>query len=93
MTAAQMTQMAKTFERAAIQGVRIVGKGTRRDGKTVYAVSSASDATRAYLVTVMGARLVCDCQAAKHGVYCKHRAVVSRRLYDDRANRPIGIFK
>lgn len=93
MTQAQAEMAARASERAAIEGAHIIGHGTRKDGRRVFAVSSATEANRAHLVVVTGSRLVCDCQAAKNGRYCKHRSVVSARLMEEHSNRPINLFK
>lgn len=80
--------------RATREGVRIIGSGHRKaDGKRLFAVSSSKDATRAYMVVVLHDQLVCDCQAGQGGKYCKHRATVTARLYEETRNKPISIFK
>lgn len=85
MNATQQTQYAKAIARAADRGVQVAGKGTAKNGATVYAVTSGSDANRWHLVTVNGSQLECDCTAAQHGRYCCHRAIVSARIERERA--------
>jgi|GEM_PF-2097515 Asp-tRNA(Asn)/Glu-tRNA(Gln) amidotransferase A subunit family amidase len=85
---AQAAQLARleqraiaALERAHQQGIEVVGKGTRkRDGAQVYAVTSASEHNRWHLVAALDLALTCDCQAAKHGQYCMHRALVHEYL-------------
>jgi hypothetical protein len=94
MTTQQRVQAERAYARASAQGVHIIGQGHRKvDGRRVFAVSSATDSQRAYLVTVLDDQLACDCQAGHGGCYCKHRSVVSRRLYEEVRNRPITIWK
>jgi hypothetical protein len=93
MTAAQVAMVQRALDRATREGVRVIGSGTRHDGRRVYAVSSASEPNRAYVVTVLENRLACECAAAKDGRYCKHRAVAHARLREDSLNAPISIFK
>jgi len=52
----------------------------KRDGLKVYAVPSWSQADVWHLVVVEGRTLVCDCEAAKHGRYCAHRAAVREEM-------------
>lgn len=94
MTTQQRAQAERAYARAQAQGVHIIGSGTRKaDGKRVFAVSSSKDETRAYVVVVLGDQLVCDCPAGQGGKYCKHRATVTARLYEEVRNKPIGIWK
>lgn len=71
-------QYAAALARAEAEGVVVYGKGTRKsDGATVYGVTSATEANRVYLVTVLPGRLACACQA--RGM-CKHRAAARKRI-------------
>jgi hypothetical protein len=81
MTATQVSMIDRALTRAHTSGLHIIGKGTvRADGTCVFAVSSASDAVLAHLVTVQGNRLHCDCTAAQYDRYCAHRALVHEVL-------------
>ena len=94
MTQAQATAYRRASERAAAQGVHVVGQGVRRsDGARVLVVNSGTVANLYYPVAVEDKRLVCGCKAGRDGVYCKHRAVARRFLADERANRPITMWK
>jgi hypothetical protein len=45
-----------------------------------WAVSSKSDPSLAYEVTVLDGDLICSCRASEFLPYCKHRALVLREL-------------
>lgn len=65
MTAQQTATIDRALSRAHHSGLHFVGQGYRRaDGAQVFAVSSASDAVLAHLVTVQAGRLHCDCIAS-----------------------------
>lgn len=94
MTQAQAALYERASSRAKAQGIHVVWQGRRRfDGARVLVVNSATETNKYYGVAVVGRELVCDCQAAKSGHYCKHRAAARRFLADERANRPISIWK
>lgn len=85
MTRADATALAKVLERARKRGVRVTGRGVRRqDGSRVYTVSGASEPGTWHLVAVTGERLVCDCLAGRYGRVCVHRAVVHERIMLER---------
>lgn len=93
MTTAQAALYARATKRAQAQGVHVVFQGKRKfDGARVLVVNSATEANKYYSVAVVERELVCDCQAAKSGHYCKHRAAARRFLADERANRPLNIW-
>ena len=82
-TAAQVTTTAidKALTRAHKCGLHLIGRGyARATGARVLVVSSARDPVRGHVVTVQGARLHCDCEAAQYGRYCGHRALVHEVL-------------
>ena len=64
---------AKALERAHSEGIKIVARGTRRDGVHVVYVSSSRNEAAAYEVAVYATHLHCDCPAQG---YCQHRAIV-----------------
>jgi hypothetical protein len=81
MTTQQTSMIDRALSRAHTSGLHIIGTGYRRaDGAQVFAVSSASNAVLAHLVTVQGNRLHCDCTAAQYDRYCAHRALVHEVL-------------
>lgn len=81
MTTTQRTQLERATAIASRDGLEVAGKGKTKDGRTVYAVPSRSQAGRWHLVAVIsGAHLVCDCQAAQYGRICAHRAATRERL-------------
>lgn len=45
-----------------------------------WAVSSASDPSSAYEVTVLADQMLCSCRASEFLPYCKHRATVLKEL-------------
>jgi hypothetical protein len=71
-----------TQERAAkgiAEGCHIVGKGTvKATGETVYFVAGSHG--KIYSVTDAG----CDCLAGRNGNPCKHAAMVSERIREER---------
>ena len=82
MTQTQRAALDAAIERAQRQSIRVAGRGIRKaDGARVFAVTSASQPGRWYLVAIeggpQGARLHCDCPARS---YCKHRAAVHEAL-------------
>lgn len=85
MNATEAQRYAKGLSRAADRGVEVVGVGTAKDGRKVYATTSGSEANRWHLVIVEGAHLVCDCKAAQNGRYCCHRAAVTARITREQA--------
>lgn len=94
MTTAQAALYERASRKAKAQGVQVIWQGKRRfDGARVLVVNSATVTNQYYGVAVVGRELVCECAAAKSGSYCKHRAAARRYLADERANRPISIWK
>jgi hypothetical protein len=88
MTQTQVDELARALERAHARGVVITGTGTRKsDGARIIAVTSSRTPARWHLVAVVGNRLCCDCEAAKYGRICVHRAVAHERLVAERADR------
>lgn len=82
MTQTQRAALDAALARAERDGIAVVGQGTRKsDGARVFAVSSASQPGRWYLVVIEAGRLHCDCPARS---YCKHRAAVHARLIAER---------
>lgn len=80
MTQEQKNTIEKALERAAREGIRIIGRGhMTADGSRFWLVSSKTYATtnRAYIVRCLGDHLECNCQASD---ICKHRAVVHVEL-------------
>lgn len=78
MTQQQRNDLDRALVRAAQRGIAIVGHGTRkRDGATVFLVSSGSQTGENHWVIVSAGRLICDCPSR---VLCVHRAVVHARL-------------
>ena len=78
MTAAQRTELDKAIDRACKAGLEVVAKGYRKaDGAKIYAVPSQSEANRWHIVTLLGNRLLCDCQSR---VVCAHRGAVHMEL-------------
>lgn len=85
-TQKQRAALDAALARAERDGIRVTGRGIRKaDGARVFAVSSASQPGRWYLVAIEGAQLVCDCAAGQHGRMCKHRGAVRQRLEAERA--------
>lgn len=82
MTQTERAALDKALARAERDGIAVMGCGIRKsDGAQVFAVSSASQPGRWYLVAIEGGRLHCDCPARS---YCKHRAAVHARLIAER---------
>jgi len=79
-----MRQQEQQYERmlavAERDGLQVVGTGTTKDGRRVYAVPSRTEKNRWHLVTVAFGALHCDCLAATFHRYCCHRAAVRARL-------------
>ena len=84
----QQSITERALERAHQAGIEICARGWRKtDGARVLGVTSASEDNLVHMVTVYDLRLECDCQAAKHGKYCTHRAVVHDYLVAERFER------
>jgi uncharacterized Zn finger protein len=86
MTQTQRAALDAALARAERDGIAVMGQGTRKsDGARVFAVTSASQPGRWYLVVIeadgQAGRLHCDCPARS---YCKHRAAVHARLLAER---------
>lgn len=94
MTQKQAQTIEQALERAAKEGIRIIGTGTMKaDGSHFWLVSSKDYATtnRAYIVTCDGEHLHCNCRAS--GI-CKHRAIVHQTLKDERqAETPASVVE
>ena len=83
MTQTERAALDRALARAERDGIAVMGQGTRKgDGARVFAVSSASQPGRWYLVAIEAGRLHCDCPARS---YCKHRAAVHARLIAEHA--------
>jgi len=76
MTPAPSTwlRMADKAEREQLRAYRLNGD------PRFWAVSSASDPSSAYEVTMLGDQMLCSCRASEFLPYCKHRAAVLREL-------------
>src|SRR5574340_270495 len=87
MTQTERAALDRALARAERDRIQVMGCGIRKaDGAQVYAVSSASQPGRWYLVAIEAdggaGRLHCDCPARS---YCKHRAAVHARLCAEHA--------
>jgi hypothetical protein len=77
MTNEQTNDYQRFLAIAAKEAIKIIGKGhVKATGQACYSVSS-SKGKSAYIVTVAGASLVCECKAKG---YCKHRALVRHEM-------------
>ena len=77
MTNEQTNDYQRFLAIAAKEAIKIIGKGhVKATGQACYSVSS-SKGKSAYIVTVAGAALVCECKAKG---YCKHRALVRHEM-------------
>ncbi|MBF6591629.1 MAG: hypothetical protein IVW57_14045 [Ktedonobacterales bacterium] len=100
-------ELERAMARAAKEGTRIIGRGTRKsDGARVFVVSSSRDQFRGYIVVVHASHLACECPSRK---VCKHRALVHLALKKERdaaqaakdrdtaplyrSNAPFSLFK
>src|SRR5579862_8213537 len=90
MTTATMTQQEqyeRALSRARDEAIEIAGHGTRKsDGARVWAVTSAHEDNRWYLVAREADRFVCNCPAGQHRPerMCKHKALVRASLLAER---------
>jgi len=81
MNSRQAAQYVRGLEIAQRDALTVVAHGTRKsDGAAIYCVPSRSQANTWHVVVVSGLDLQCDCQAAKYGKYCCHRAAVRARI-------------
>lgn len=70
-----------TWRRMATKADKEGLRAYRLNGDPRYwAVSSNSDSTTAYEVTMHDRDLLCSCRASEFLPYCKHRALVLREL-------------
>ena len=81
MNSRQAAQYVRGLEIAQRDALTVVAHGTRKsDGAAIYCVPSRSQANTWHVVVVSGLDLQCDCQAAKYGKYCCHRAATRARM-------------
>jgi len=71
----QSTTYQRAIARADAEQIHITG----HDACAFHVSGSTGNI---YHVRVKAGSLVCDCPAAENGLYCKHRAVVTRQLID-----------
>jgi hypothetical protein len=80
MTDKQQEQYDRALAVVERAGLQVVGTGTTKDGRRVYAVPSRTVANLWHLVTVAYGALQCDCRAAQFNRYCCHRAAARQRI-------------
>ncbi len=82
------TQASDLYERALVRahaaGLKVLGRGSWKNGTAFYVVTSASELGRFHLVTAHAGRLACDCTAGQHGRMCSHRAIAHAELERER---------
>lgn len=95
MQATAITQNEKylaALSRAQSEHLEIFGRGTiKATGQTCFAVTASGGGC--YIVTQSGDMLSCNCLAAEHGDYCKHRALVTHTLIEEKRAEKVRIEK
>jgi hypothetical protein len=87
MTSTEARQLERATIRAREEALEVLGKGSTRDGRAVYAVPSRRDVNHWHLVVVSpdGKRLSCTCEAGRYSkVICAHRAAVRQCILAER---------
>lgn len=87
MTTTQREQLERAIERVTKASLEVVGHGHRKcDNARIFAVPSQTEPNRWHIVTLVGSRLVCDCQSR---VICAHRAAVHMEIVVQAAEREL----